>query len=235
MLYTDSIGEGLTMKNEIKEIFIRLGCDICGVTNVDRFDNAPKGFHPRDIYEDCKSVIVFAKAIPNSIAKVNPRIIYQHFNNIGPIILDRIAYEAALHIERNYGYAVPIPSDGPYEYWDEEKLEGRGLLSMKHAAVNAGIGTLGKNTMLINSQFGSMLNIGAVLTDLDLPSDPFVEEVCIKNCRTCLDSCPVNALDGQYVNQSLCRTNTYGKNARGYDVVNCNQCRVVCPRAFGKK
>jgi len=223
------------MKIEIKKIFMRLGCDICGVANVDRFDDAPKGFHPRDIYDECKSVIVFAKAIPIGITKVDPRIIYQHYNNIGPMILDRIAYEAALEIEKNYGCAVPIPSDGPYEYWDEEKSEGRGLLSMKHAAVKAGIGTLGKNTMLLNSQFGSMLNIGAVLTNLDLPSDPLAEEVCIKNCRKCLDSCPAGALDGRHVNQSLCRRNTYGKNARGFDVVNCNQCRIVCPMAYGKK
>lgn len=224
------------MKNKIKEIFLQLGSDICGIANVDRFDNAPTGFHPKDIYNECKSVIVFAKVIPNGIAKVSPRIIYQHFNNIGPIELDRIAYEAAIKIERIFNCCVvPIPSDAPYEYWDEEKLEGRGLLSMKHAAVNAGIGSLGKNTMLLNRQFGSMLNIGAALTNLDLPSDPFAEELCIKNCRLCLESCPAKALDDNHVNQSLCRKYTYGKSSRGFDVVNCNQCRVVCPRAFGKK
>ena len=59
------------MKDEIKKIFLRLGCDICGVANVDRFDDAPKGFHPRDIYNECKSVIVFAKAIPMGITKVD--------------------------------------------------------------------------------------------------------------------------------------------------------------------
>lgn len=48
------------MKNEIKEISLRLVCDICGVANIDRFNDAPKGFHPRDIYGECNSVIVFA-------------------------------------------------------------------------------------------------------------------------------------------------------------------------------
>ena len=33
-------------------------------------------------------------------------------------------------------------ADGPYEHWDSDKLEGRGLLSMKHMAVQAGLGTL---------------------------------------------------------------------------------------------
>lgn len=224
------------MKNEIKELFLHLGSDLCGIASIDRFDNAPEGFHPKDIYDECKSVIVFAKAVPKGITKVNPRIIYQHFNSIGPIELDRIAYEAAIRIERDFhGVAVPIPADGPYEYWDEEELEGRGILSMKHAAVNAGLGTLGKNTILLNSQYGSMLNIGAVLTNLDIQPDPLAEEICIKNCRLCLDSCPAKALDGNYANQSLCRKYTYETNARGFSIVNCNQCRVVCPRAFGKK
>ncbi len=32
------------MKNAIKEIFLSFGSDLCGVANIDRFDNAPKGF-----------------------------------------------------------------------------------------------------------------------------------------------------------------------------------------------
>jgi epoxyqueuosine reductase QueG len=37
---------------------------------------------------------------------------------------------------------------------------------MKHAAVNAGIGALGKNTLLINKKYGNRLVIGAILTTL---------------------------------------------------------------------
>jgi epoxyqueuosine reductase len=224
------------MKNKIKEVFLHLGADICGIANVERFANAPEGFQPKDIYDECKSVIVFAKAIPKGITKVSPRMIYQKFSYVAITELDRIAYEAAVEIERQFqGCVVPIPSDSPYEYWDNDKLEARGLLSLKHAAVNAGIGTLGKNTVLINSQFGSMLNIGAVLTNFDLPSDPLAEEVCIKNCRLCLETCPAKALDGNFVNQFLCRKYTYEKTSSGFYAVNCNQCRVVCPMAFGKK
>lgn len=223
------------MKERIRKIFISLGADVCGFADIDRFEEAPKGFHPADIYSECKSVIVFAKALPKGITKVNPRIVYQHFNETGPVLVDRIAYLAALEIERRYdGCVVPIPADSPYEYWDEEKLEGRGIISLKHAAVLAGIGTLGKSTLLINSVYGNMLTIGAVLTNLDLPSDPYAEEMCIKDCRLCLDNCPVGALDGYTTNQRLCRTHAYETNARGFAVTNCNKCRVVCPRAFGK-
>jgi epoxyqueuosine reductase QueG len=222
------------MKEKIKDIFINLGSDICGIAGIDKFRDAPEGFHPTDIYSECKSVIVFAKALPKGIAKVNPRIIYQHFNSFAPVELDRIAYLAAVEIERDYGCTVvPIPADGPYDSWNTETLEGRGIISMKHAAVQAGLGTLGKNTLLINSKYGNMVTIGAVMTDLELTSDPPAEEICIKGCRLCLDNCPAGALDGHSANQMLCRTNTYENNARGFAVTNCNKCRVVCPRAFG--
>jgi len=223
------------MKDRIIEIFLNLGAEVCGVANIDRFVDNPKGFHPSDIYSDCKSVIVFAKALPKGTAKVSPRIIYQHFNSMSPAELDRIAYLASIEIERSYnGFAVPIPSDGPYDCWDPDKVEGRGLISMKHAAVLAGLGTLGRSTLLLNSRYGNMLNIGAVLTNLDLLSDPPSESICIEGCSLCIENCPVNAINGDGVNQKLCRNNTYAHNNRGFDVVNCNKCRTGCPMAFGK-
>jgi epoxyqueuosine reductase QueG len=134
---------------------------------------------------------------------------YKQFSDITKIELDRIAYYGALEIERNFhGLAVPVPCDGPYEYWDSEKMEGRGQISMRHAAVAAGLGTLGKNTLLLNEKFGNTLNIGAVLTDIELPSDDLAESICQANCRLCLDSCPAGALDGASANQKLCRMNT---------------------------
>lgn len=224
------------MKGIIKEIFYQLGAEMCGIANVNSFVNAPSGFKPTDIYEDCKSVIVFAKAIPKGLAQVSPRIIYHHFNGISSDELDRIAYSAANRIEQSFNAnAVPIPSDGPYEYWDSDIMEGRGIISMKHAAVLAGIGTLGKSTMLLNKKYGNMLNIGAVLTDLNLPSDPPAEDICNKGCRICIDNCPVQAINENGVNQKFCRSYTYGVNQRGFEIVNCNYCRIKCPVAFGKK
>ena len=61
-----------------------------------------------------------------------------------------------------------MPCDNSYEYWDEEKLQGKGLISMKHTAVLCGIGALGKNTLLLNPQHGNELTIGVILTDLNL-------------------------------------------------------------------
>ena len=224
------------MKEHIKEIVLRLGADVCGIANIDRFVEAPKGFHPRDIYPDCKSVVVLGIALPKGLAMVEPRLIYAHFNDSTCESVDRISFEAAKEIERISGdYAIPLPSDSPYEYWDADKLEGRGLISMKHAAVLAGLRTLGKSTLFLNNAYGNMLVLGAILTDIDMASDPLAESICITGCNLCINHCPSQAIDHNGVNQLKCRHNTYGTNARGFDVVYCNRCRTVCPMRFGIK
>ncbi|MGW8114640.1 epoxyqueuosine reductase [Caproicibacterium sp. NSD3] len=223
------------MKKEIKNFILNLGADVCGFANIDRFSEAPVGFHPKDIFPDCQSVIVFGIALPKGLTKVDSRLIYGYFNNSTCPNVDWVAFRAAKGIERLYGgYAVPLPSDDPYEYWDSEKMEGRGLISMKHAAVLAGLGTLGKNTLLLNEEYGNLLTLGAILTDLNLESDPLAKNICIDGCSLCIQSCPTQALNGSCTNQAKCRPNTYGTNARGFNVVNCNKCRTVCPMRFGK-
>ena len=70
------------MEDRIKEIFTKLGADLCGIANVERFANAPSGFHPQDIFADCKSVIVFAKHLPKGLTAVSPRIVYIKGRNL---------------------------------------------------------------------------------------------------------------------------------------------------------
>ncbi|HWQ30759.1 MAG TPA: epoxyqueuosine reductase [Negativicutes bacterium] len=224
------------MKEQIKEFILGSGADVCGIANIDRFSDTPKGFHPRDIFPDCRSVIVFGIALPKGLAKIESRLVYGHFNYAVCPEIDWIANKTAKEIERVWGgCAVPMPSDGPYEYWDAEKLEGRGLISMKHAAVLAGLGTMGKSTLLINEKYGNMLVLGVILTELDLASDPLAENLCVESCSLCIRNCPSQALDGKHADQSKCRPNTYGTNARGFDTVRCNKCRTVCPMRFGKQ
>jgi epoxyqueuosine reductase QueG len=219
--------------SRIKQFVLKTGADLCGIANMERFDGAPDGFHPLDIFKDCKSVVVFAKRLPKGIARVSPRIIYNHMTEINVSELDRIALLTAVEIENLGGIAVPLPSDTPYDYWERETLTGKGLISMRHAAVRAGLGSIGKNTLVINETYGNMLNFGAVLTDLELRPDELSRELCTQNCRRCIDACPQHALDGTTANQSLCRPYAYGSNDRGFGIVNCNRCRLACPRAFG--
>ncbi|MDD5934796.1 MAG: epoxyqueuosine reductase [Clostridiales bacterium] len=223
-------------EQSIKQILVSLGADVCGIGSIDRFKDAPAGFSPKDIYHECRSVISFGVALPKGVMEVSPKLIYSHFN--GPVItqrVDEIALLASKRIEEQWNaVAVPIPSDAPNEYWDAENLTARGMISMKHTAVSCGIGQLGKSTLLLNPTYGSLLVIGAILTNLELQSDELCENICIDKCRRCIDHCPAHAINEGNVSQKLCRPNTYGKTARGFDTVECNACRNVCPMKYGK-
>lgn len=222
-------GSLMGQEQEIRELVLSLGADACGFAAADRFNNAPEGFRPRDIYPDCRAAVVFLKRMPRGLSQVNPRIAYHHFSNLTLAQVDEIALKISHAIEHMGGRAAPVPCDSPYEYWDAERTEGRGILSMRHAAMLAGLGGLGKSALFLSPQFGSMVNIGVVLTDLPLESDPLTNSPCIESCHICLDGCPAHALDGVSANQLLCRAHTYSTNARGFDVCNCNRCRTLCP------
>ena len=100
--------------------------------------------------------------------------------------------------------------------------------------IGRGLGSIGKSSLLLNAEFGNRLVIGAILTNLELQSDELQPDICIPSCRKCIDSCPVNAIESGSVTQKRCRVNTYGKTARGFDTVDCNNCRTKCPLRFGK-
>ena len=222
------------MEKYIKKVALQYGADVCGIGSIDRFENAPEGFSPLDLYSKCKSVIAVGIALPKGLYEVDSRLMYGHFNAEICTILDNLELKLAKEIERTFNCkAVPVPSDAPYEYWDAEKMTGKGLISMKHTAVLCGLGSIGKSSLLLNAEYGNRLTVGAVLTDLELKGDPIQPDLCIPGCRKCLDSCPVQAIKDGRVEQKLCRSNTYGKTARGFDTVDCNNCRVVCPMKYG--
>ena len=95
---------------------------------------------------------------------------------------------------------VSIPTDDPYQYWDDDKQEGRAILSLWHFGQLAGFEKLGSNNLLIHKNYGSMIQIGALLIQEKFESDPLADyEACPPKCRICLDICPQNTLTGKMV------------------------------------
>jgi epoxyqueuosine reductase len=66
-------------------------------------------------------------------------------------------------------------------------------------AVQAGLGWIGKNGLLLNKELGSFFFIGELIIDLELGCDQPLEKEYCGNCNQCLSACPTNALIKPYV------------------------------------
>lgn len=66
-------------------------------------------------------------------------------------------------------------------------------------SVQAGLGWIGKNGLLLNKELGSFFFIGELIIDLELDYDqPYEKEYC-GSCNQCLNACPTQALVKPYV------------------------------------
>jgi epoxyqueuosine reductase len=220
--------------NEVKQIVFDLRADLCGIASVDRFSLAPEGFRPRDIWRDCQSVLVFAKKLPTGSLFASSCIPYTYINRLITEEVEHLTLILSRRFESLGIPNVPIPTDDPSEYWESERSYARGILSLRHAGYLAGLGVLGKNTLLINDKLGNMIQIGALLLNIEFEADPLATyQACEEGCKICIQSCPQAALDGITVNQQACRPLSIYKNERGFVLKKCWECRKVCPNHAG--
>lgn len=107
-------------------------------------------------------------------------------------------------------------------------------------AAKAGLGWVGKHTLLINEQEGSWFLLGEILTNIPLPLDTETVEDQCGDCQACLKVCPTDAFPEPYqldARRCISFLTIENKGAipeefrepMGNRVFGCDDCQAICP------
>jgi epoxyqueuosine reductase len=132
-----------------------------------------------------------------------------------------------------------------------EKIEMRayvdaGPVMERELAARAGLGWVGKNTLLIDPRHGSWFVLGELVTSLELEPDAPTGDHC-GTCRRCIEACPTQAIAPYSVDARACisyltlehRAELPGEHheamRRAGDLIGCDICQEVCPYNSGER
>jgi epoxyqueuosine reductase QueG len=197
------------------------------------FEHAPEGCHPLELWEQCKSLVVFAVArspkVNNTYA--GPYAPWQGKRALGPI---------PRHIQTD-GYAMRRLSQlfiAPIWLTGAAFLHENGYSfsfrrpRLKLAAFEAGIGVYGRSGVLVHPVLGNRMALSAIMTDAVLGPDGRLEgfEPC-QDCDLCIEMCPAEAYDpAESYPHSWSRKTCTSKRAEiEKDGLYCHNCFAVCP------
>lgn len=138
--------------------------------------------------------------------------------------LNKAAYDVAKVSHRNSLKALPLPAAGcPL---DTRFLEA--VFSYKHAGQAAGLGYIGRSSLLISRDFGPRVRLSCCLTEALLkPAKVTTANIC-EGCDICMEICPAGALnrpqaeEPYVINKFACAS---FRNASG----GCSECMRLCP------
>lgn len=210
----------LTAKsNLIKAKALELGLDLCGIAKADFLDEEKenflswleKGYHGEMGY------------MANNIEKrLDPRLLVENTKSIVVVGLNYFPKEqqkdpqapviAKYAYGKDYHFVLKDRLNKLLEYINTEigEVSGRAFVDsapvLEHAwAKKAGLGWIGKNSLLLNRKIGSFLFLGELLIDMELEyENPIYQDFC-GGCSKCIRSCPTGAITEPYVvNGSKC-------------------------------
>lgn len=187
--------------------------------------------------------------VPGTRRVISVRMDYQPAEDTPQAILDSAdkAYIARYTLGRDYHKlmrkrlaSLAKRIDAALEGYDYRAFVDSAPVLERALAEKAGLGWIGKNTMLIHPKAGSFFFLGEIFTTAPLPTDePFGKHHC-GSCSACMDLCPTNAfpephvLDARRCISYLTIENPgsipeHLRPLMGNRVFGCDDCQLVCP------
>jgi epoxyqueuosine reductase QueG len=191
------------VKTKAKEF----GADLVGIASGAVLDaHPPDARHPQTPSlvspRDNKSVIVLAKRHLTGTGRLkdwNERH-KQYAAELTLSQLEEASLKLVYFLEDEAGYPAliipPVHTDAARNFGAYMEGGTYGALSLVHAAVEAGLGTLGLNLMLLTPEYGPRVILTAIQTSAELePDRRLTQPLCLgEECGRCLLACPGDAV-----------------------------------------
>jgi len=244
----------------IKAKAIALGFDACGIARAEKLNEEEshlkewlsKGYHAGMMWMN-----------RNSELRVDPRLLFEGTRSI-VVVLKNYAPAHYPFADRKYKIARYALGNDYHRVVKKQLLalldeiqqafgkQIRGRCFVDSAPVlervwahRAGLGWIGKNSLLLNRHLGSYFFIGEIFLDIELAYDKPINSLC-GTCTYCIDACPTGAIVApMMVDANRCISYQTIENKSEIDepvrdklkgwIFGCDICQEVCPRNFRVK
>jgi epoxyqueuosine reductase QueG len=182
--------ETIERYKELKEFSLREGVSLFGVADVAGLPERQCSLPTKTLRGLDKAVSVafhLSDRVLEDIVDGPTKLYFFHYQRVN-MMLDEIGLKITNFIQDRGWEALPIPASQIID-WEKQWAH----VSHKHIAARAGIGWIGRNNLLVSSQFGSRQRLITVLTNMPLKIDKPLPWGC-GECRACISSCPSQSI-----------------------------------------
>jgi epoxyqueuosine reductase len=188
--------------------FKEQGIDVFSEVSLDNLSDEDKASVVQ-FFPAARSVIVFGREVPVSVYRMPKKEKTRGMLEVAEI-LDSTAIKLAAILKKNQVPAKPVPLYLPVRI-NDGKVQG--VVRLKPVAAAAGLGSLGKNTVLFNPRFGPRLLLSGVVTSRHVQKTRKTENIEGENevlactgCGRCITTCPEGALGPDGADAFRCLT-----------------------------
>lgn len=180
------------LKEDIRRFVMGLGVDDVGFASVNDYCS-PNSPPIETLFPGVRSMIVLAFRESSACESPSPHMAMGARLDLMDF-LKSVSHRVSRYVENQLDSpAMTVPMSYPLDFSTPGRASGE--VSLRHAAVAAGLGCFGRHNLVVHPEFGTRVIFSAVLTALDLDSDPPVADNRCNNCGLCVKNCPAEALD----------------------------------------